>query len=79
MKHIVPEIIFENDTHVIIEDPDFAPLDRLYEGRVARYGDYHAHSNSGGTSDGHTTPKEWLEDAMNDRLYDVGMGLLEGK
>ena len=25
------------------------------------------------------SPKEWLEDAMNGKLYDVGMGLLEDK
>ena len=30
MKHIIPGLIFENDPHVIIENPDFAELDRLY-------------------------------------------------
>ena len=75
MKHIIPDLIFENDPHVIIENPDFAPLDALYEGRVARYGDYHAHSKSGGTSDGHTTPKEWLT-AMKELKIDF-VGLMD--
>ena len=52
MKHIVPDLVFENDPHKIIEAPDFALLDALYKDRVACYGDYHAHSKSGGTSDG---------------------------
>ena len=75
MKHIVPDLIFENDPHTHVENPDFAPLDRLYEGRVARYGDYHAHSKSGGTSDGHTTPEEWLI-AMKDLKMDF-VGLMD--
>ena len=75
MKHIIPDLVFENDPHVIIENPDFADLDKLYEGRVARYGDYHAHSNSGGTSDGHTTPEEWLI-AMKELKMDF-VGLMD--
>ena len=35
---------------------------------------YYTHGRIDGVS-----PKEWLEDAMNGKLYDVGMGLLEGK
>ena len=75
MKHIISDLIFENDPHTIVENPDFAPLDRLYEGRVARYGDYHAHSKSGGTSDGATTPAEWLV-AMKELKMDF-VGLMD--
>ena len=58
-KHILPDFTFPEDPHKAVGS-DFASLDALYQGRVACFGDYHAHSNSGGTSDGHTTPEEWL-------------------
>ena len=60
MKHSDPAMTFEKDLHSAVETPDFTALDRLYSGRCAKYGDYHAHSASGGTSDGKTTPEEWL-------------------
>ena len=69
MKHIIPDLVFENDAHELISSPDFSPLDALYEGRVARYGDYHAHAKTGGTSDGSTTLSEWLE-AMKELKMD---------
>ena len=75
MKHIIPDLVFENDAHAIIDSPDFAPLDALYAGREACYGDYHAHSKSGGTSDGHTTPEEWLV-AMKELKMDF-VGLMD--
>ena len=39
---------------------NFAPLDALYEGRTCYYGDFHCHSNSGGTSDGQTPLADYL-------------------
>lgn len=60
MKHIIPGLTFAEDTHTLVACPDFSKLDALYAGREVCYGDYHAHSNSGGMSDGKTTPKEWL-------------------
>ena len=75
MKHIIPELVFQNDTHETIENADFSALDKIYEGRVARYGDYHAHSKSGGTSDGATTPAEWLV-AMKELKMDF-VGLMD--
>jgi len=75
MKHIIPDLIFENDAHDIIESPDFSVLDAIYDGREACYGDYHAHSKSGGTSDGQTTPEEWLA-AMKELKMDF-VGLMD--
>ena len=60
MKHIIPGLVFAPDVHTVIDNADFSMLDALYAGRTVCYGDYHAHSNSGGMSDGKTTPKEWL-------------------
>ena len=49
------------DNHTVINpsEADFSPLDALYEGRSVYWGDQHAHSNSGGTSDGKTPLGEW--------------------
>ncbi|MBO5649865.1 MAG: hypothetical protein J6S76_08135 [Clostridia bacterium] len=60
MKHIIPDYSFPADLHTAIEDADFSMLEAHYADRIARYGDFHAHSASGGTSDGGTTPEEWL-------------------
>lgn len=60
MNHIIPDYAFPADPHEPVTC-NFAALDALYTGRKAYYGDFHAHSNSGGTSDGHTTPEEWLK------------------
>ncbi len=40
-------------------DADIAKLDGLYEGREIRYGEMHAHANTGGKSDGKITLPEW--------------------
>lgn len=40
-------------------DADIAKLDSLYEGREIRYGEMHAHANTGGKSDGKVTLPEW--------------------
>ena len=58
MKHILPDFQLPADPHTVIVSPDFTALDEMYEGRTAYYGDYHVHSDSGGTSDGKTTPEE---------------------
>ena len=39
---------------------DFAPLDALYAGKRCFHGDFHCHSNSGGTSDGQTPLAEYV-------------------
>ncbi len=54
-----PEFTYSPDTHTVLPEADFAPLDTLYAGRHAYYGDYHAHAATGGTSDGKTTLAEW--------------------
>lgn len=72
MKHII-DCKFKKDTHAVIETTDFSALDQLYMGRVARYGDYHAHSNSGGTSDGTTLPTEWLQAKHTLKIDFVGL------
>lgn len=48
------------DPHDAVE-ADFAALDQLYEGRMALHGDFHTHTNSGGTSDGKTPLAEFAE------------------
>lgn len=60
MKHIIPNYTFPEDYHTAAEAADFSALEAHYSGRLARYGDFHAHSASGGTSDGATTPEDWL-------------------
>lgn len=60
MKHIIPDFTFPADPHATVEHADFSALEYHYADRVARYGDFHAHSASGGTSDGKTTPADWL-------------------
>ncbi len=75
MKHIIPEFTFPADPHKTVSTPDFTVLDAMYAGRTAYYGDYHVHSQSGGTSDGHTTPEEWLT-AMKELKIDF-IGLMD--
>ena len=50
------------DSHVVIapEDADFSALDARYAGKRAYYGDLHAHTDSGGTSDGKYPMKDWV-------------------
>ena len=40
-------------------DADIAKLDSLYEGRTVRYGEMHAHADTGGRSDGRFTLEQW--------------------
>lgn len=47
---------------------DFSCLDSLYAGRQCFYGDFHCHSNSGGTSDGKTPLAEYVP-----RMKELGM------
>lgn len=48
------------DAHTPVENPDFAALDAIYEGKQLFFGDFHCHSNSGGTSDGKTPLAEYV-------------------
>ena len=48
------------DPHEAVE-ADFAKLDNLYEGRMPLHGDFHTHTNSGGTSDGKTPLAEFVQ------------------
>ena len=48
------------DAHMPV-DADFAVLDQHYEGLQCFHGDFHCHSNSGGTSDGQTPLAEYVE------------------
>ena len=56
-----------SDPHAPVE-ADFAPLDKLYAGRACYYGDFHCHSNSGGTSDGKTPLADYVP-----RMKELGM------
>lgn len=42
------------DPHSALPDENFGILDTLYEGKQLYFGDFHCHSDSGGTSDGKT-------------------------
>jgi len=48
------------DPHMPLEAPDFAPLDALYAQRQPYHGDFHCHSDSGGTSDGRTPLADYV-------------------
>ena len=72
-KHIIDGLTFNEDWHNVIEDCDFSPLDKLYEGRKAYYGDYHCHTDSGGTSDGKMTPESWLKAMKEFKLDFAGI------
>lgn len=58
-----------NDPHTPVETPDFGVLEAQYEGRRIYYGDFHCHSNSGGTSDGRA-PIETFVDEMKKMQLD---------
>ena len=73
--HITEDIHFQDDPHTVVPDADFSPLEMLYAGRSIYYGDFHCHSNSGGNSDGKTTPEEWLT-AMKQLQIDF-IGLMD--
>ena len=75
MKHIIPDYTFPADPHTAVENADFSALESHYADKVIRYGDFHAHSASGGTSDGKTTPAEWLV-AMEELHMDF-IGLMD--
>lgn len=72
-KHIIPGLEFAEDKHRVIEEADFTPLDKLYEGRKAYYGDFHAHTDSGGTSDGKFPPEAWLPGLKEYKIDFVGI------
>jgi len=63
------EMVFEEDPHTVAENADFSALDKLYEGRKVYYGDFHSHANTGGSSDGKATLKDWLH-AMKELKMD---------
>lgn len=47
---------------------DFTPLERLYAGRNIYFGDFHCHSNSGGTSDGKAPIETFVEEMKKKQL-----------
>lgn len=56
------------DRHMPMENGDFSQLDTLYAGRTPFYGDFHCHSNSGGTSDGKTPIEEYVAGMQEKQL-----------
>ncbi|MBR3806308.1 MAG: hypothetical protein IKJ13_05690 [Clostridia bacterium] len=75
MKTIIPEFKYKADKHTVIENADFSVLDKMYAGRKAFYGDFHAHAATGGTSDGKTTLDEWKREM--DKLGMDFVGILD--
>lgn len=49
-------------------DADFSPLNKMYAGRKCFFGDFHCHSDSGGTSDGKTPLADYVP-----RMKELGM------
>lgn len=47
---------------------DFTALERLYAGKNVYYGDFHCHSNSGGTSDGKAPIETFAQDMQEKQL-----------
>ncbi len=66
-------VSFEDDPHAVRKNADFSALEALYAGKKAYYGDYHCHSNSGGSSDGKTTLENWLHGMKELKLDFVGI------
>ncbi|MBR4972478.1 MAG: hypothetical protein IKY59_05860, partial [Oscillospiraceae bacterium] len=61
------------DPHTVMGvNADFSALDALYAGTKPYYGDLHAHSNAGGTSDGKTPIGEWVAH-MDERQMDFAI------
>ena len=56
------------DHHTPVKAPDFGILDAQYEGRQVYYGDFHCHSNSGGTSDGKAPIETFVEEMQKKQL-----------
>ena len=59
-KPLPPDAFVLDDPHAVINS-DFAGLDALYADTKAYHGDAHAHSDSGGTSDGATPLGEFVQ------------------
>lgn len=57
-----------DDPHTPMQGVSFSVLDQLYAGRQRFYGDFHCHSNSGGTSDGKTPIEEYLDGMLQMQL-----------
>ena len=58
---IDPQAVYPvEDPHTPVETQDYSALDSLYAGRNIYFGDFHCHSNSGGSSDGKTPIEEYL-------------------
>jgi len=56
-----PQAVYPlEDPHEALKGEDFQPLDLLYANRRPLHGDFHCHSNSGGTSDGKTPLAEYV-------------------
>lgn len=53
------------DAHTVVKEADFTGLDVLYANRMPYHGDFHTHTNSGGSSDGHTPLAEFIEQFRN--------------
>jgi len=72
-KHIISDLVFPDDAHILDEKCDFSVLDNLYEGRKAYYGDFHCHSNSGGTSDGKMSLSSWISGMKEQKMDFAGI------
>ena len=56
-----PQMLPAEDPHTPVENADFSALDALYAGRNVYHGDFHTHTDSGGTSDGKTPLADFVE------------------
>lgn len=57
-----PETTTEPALDITASQADIAKLDALYAGREAYHGELHDHANTGGTSDGKNTLREWKDE-----------------
>lgn len=57
-----------DDPHMPVTDADFAILEAQFEETQVYYGDFHCHSNSGGTSDGDAPIETFVEEMKKKKL-----------
>lgn len=58
-RETTPTATIEEPAPGVATEADIAQLNVLYADRVARYGDFHDHANTGGTSDGKVSLDLW--------------------
>ena len=51
----------EGTPNYTASEAEIAQIEKLYEGKIALHGEFHDHADTGGTSDGKSTLRQWLD------------------